>query len=380
MRRPRSEGGFALPVTLFVVALVTIMLATAFVRVRNDYRISDSSGDMVDAAAVAQAGLAKYMAQVEFDDCDNAIRPVDGDSVRFNLTGGYADVVAHVTHRPADTLAAWTYVIRSAGHLIRPARGAEPQAQRTVAQFAQWRYGSIQTLAAYTSASGMDRDPNGPCPEPPDGDGCGEFRGRDHNYKYECRVPDIPAIRVPSGSSKLESLDYFAVEGSIVRSGTDRSVAEDTDIDWLKTITGGIVPDENGIRPWDSSYPVQFVKGDATINCAPETWGYGLLIVTGNLTITGNKGATAMGRGCLQWNGVVIVGKEINFWSDDQRFDGLVISGMIEQLPDSSIGRTEYGGNFIDIDFDSYEVRKSLAPLAGWAPVGNAWVDNWTTY
>jgi hypothetical protein len=86
-----------------------------------------------------------------------------------------------------------------------------------------------------------------------------------------------------------------------------------------------------------------------------------------------------MGRGCLQWNGVVIVGGEIEFLSDDQRFDGLVISGMSEQIG-TGIGRTEYGGNYIDIDFDSYEVRKALAPLAGFAPVGNAWVDNWTTY
>jgi hypothetical protein len=377
--RLRSNQGFALPVTLFVVALVTIMLSAAFVRVRNDYRISDSSGDMVDAAAVAQAGLNKYMGQLTFDGCDNAIRPLNGDSVRFNVVGGYADVVAHVTHRPADTLAPWMYVIRSTGHLIRPTRGAEPQAERTVAQFAQWQYGAIETLAAYTSASGMDRDPNGPCPAEPDGDSCGEFRGRDHNYKSECRLPDIPAIRVPKGASKLESLDYFTVEGITVKTNSDKGTAEDTNIDWLGTITGGIVPDVYGIRPWDSSYPVQFVQGDATIDCAPETWGYGLLIVTGDLLIQGNKGATAMGRGCFQWNGVVIVGKEIRFQSDDQRFDGLVISGMMEQI-DSAIGRSEYGGNYIDIDFDSYEVRKALASLAGFAPIGNAWVDNWSSY
>lgn len=378
MRHLRCDRGFALPVTLFVVALVTVMLSAVFVRVRNDYRISDSSGDMVDALAVAQAGLNTYMSQIEFDDCDNAIRPDDGYSERINVPGGYADIVAQVTHRPADTLAPWMYVIRSTGYLIRPTSGAEPQAERTVAQFAQWQYGSIETLAAYTSASGMDRDPNGPCPADPDGDGCGEFRGRDHNYKYECRLPDIPAIRVPGGSGKIESLSYFDVEGSVVRSGTDKSVAEDTNIDWLRTITGGIVPDEYGVRPWDSSYPVQFVAGDATIDCDGEMWGYGLLIVTGDLWIVGNRkpGAT---RGCLQWNGVVIVGEEIEFLSDDQRFDGLVISGMMEQIG-TSVGRTEYGGNYIDIDYDSYEVRKALAPLAGFAPIGNAWVDNWSTY
>ncbi len=379
MPRLRAECGFALPVTLFVVALVTVMLSTVFVRVRNERQIADSSGDMVDAVAVAQAGLARYMRQVSFDGCDNAIRPPDGDSVRINVFGGYADVVAHVTHRPADTLTAWMYVIRSTGHLIRPTRGAEPQAQRTVAQFAQWQYGTIKALAAYASVSGLDRDPNGPCPAPPGGDSCGEFRGRDHNYKSQCRQPNIPAIRVPSGGNKIESLSYFTVEGGVVQAGTDKSAAEDTRIEWLRTITGGIVPDEYGVRPWDPSYPVQFVQGDATINCAPETWGWGLLIVTGDLWITGNKGATAMGRGCLQWNGVVIVGGEIEFLSDDQRFDGLVISGMSEQI-DIPIGRTEYGGNYIDIDYDSYEVRRALAPLAGFAPIGNAWVDNWASY
>ena len=375
----RSEQGFALPITLFVVALVTVMLATAFVRVRNDYRISDSSGDMVDAFAVAQAGLSTYMAQVAFDECDNAIRPADGHSQRFNVPGGYADVVAHVAYRPADTLAPWTYVIRSTGNLIRPASGADPQAVRTVAQFAQWQYGSIEMLAAITSASGLDRYPDGSCPAAPDGDGCGQFTGTDQNYKVACRLPNIPAIRVPSGKDMLESLDYFTVSGSAVESGTKESVAQETNIDWPRTITGGIVPDEYGVRVWDSSYPVQFVAGDATIDCAPETWGWGLLVVTGDLTIQGTKGATAMGRGCLQWNGVVIVGGRIHFLSDDQRFDGLVISGMAWQIG-TDVKRTKYGGNYIDIDFDSYEVRKALAPLAGFAPIGNAWVDNWSTY
>ena len=48
-QRPR-EAGFALPATLFVVALVTIMLSAVFVRVSVDRRLSESTGDYADAA------------------------------------------------------------------------------------------------------------------------------------------------------------------------------------------------------------------------------------------------------------------------------------------------------------------------------------------
>jgi hypothetical protein len=61
------------------------------------------------------------------------------------------------------------------------------------------------------------------------------------------------------------------------------------------------------------------------------------------------------------------------------RVDGAVVSGMKKQLGEWADGG-DVGGNYLDIDYDSRYVRLALKSLAGFAPVGNAWVDNWSTY
>ena len=129
--RLHSQDGFALPLTIFVVTIVTLMLAALFIRVQVDRRIAEASGDAIDVLTIAQSGLESYFASV------GSVRPPDGDSVRINLGDGYANVIAHVVYEPSDPTANWTYVVRSAGFLINPTMGSDPQARRTIAQFAE---------------------------------------------------------------------------------------------------------------------------------------------------------------------------------------------------------------------------------------------------
>ena len=82
-----------------------------------------------------------------------AARRPDGDSLRFNLAGGYGEVVARIIQGPADTLANEMYVVRSTGYVITPRLGPVPQATRTVAQFAQWQSPTVDVVAAYTAAN-----------------------------------------------------------------------------------------------------------------------------------------------------------------------------------------------------------------------------------
>ena len=90
MAQFRSERGFALPTTIFLVTFLTVLLATALARARSDHEVANSGQSVVDALAIAESGLQTYMD-------GQTSRPSDGDSVRINLTGGYADVVAHAT-------------------------------------------------------------------------------------------------------------------------------------------------------------------------------------------------------------------------------------------------------------------------------------------
>ncbi len=355
------EDGIALPTTILVITLVTIMISALFVRVQTDRRIGESGGHGVDALALAQGGLETYLGTVTFDACDRPARPPDGDSVRINLTGGYADVVAHVVRKPSDTLSTWLYAVRSTGRVIVPALGAEPQAQRTVARFAEWQSSGLIPPAAFTAANGLTRAVV---------DSGFEFRGVDQAMAG-CQEPNVNAIRVPVAYSGL-STTYFTMTGAapnLNASGSSLQVANATGIDWAAVVGGGLVPDTNQIVLWDMSYPVILVTGDATINVGNDD-GFGTLIVTGNLTITGSR---------IYWYGMVLVGGTINFNATDNLFDGLVVSGLNAQLGLSPpVG--QLGTPNVDIDYDSQYVRKALKALAGFAPVSNGWIDNWATY
>ena len=371
MSRLQSDRGFALPLTLFVVALITVMLSAVFVRVRNEHRIADSSGDMVTALAVAQTGLQSYMGAVSFDGCYRAARPLDGDSVRYNVQGGYADVVANVVKKPADSLKPWMYVVRSTGYVIDPTQGTDPQARRTVAQFAWWQRNHIEVLAAYTAANGFTNLKTSG----------GELKGAD-SAPAGCKEPDVPALRVPNGQAPttwmpgLDSIVDYATDGlspAVVASGTGQSVADETGVDWVRTITGGIVPDYDYIQLWDFDYPTMLVLGDVDLDCSSGDIGFGLLIVTGELTIQGS------GSDCIYWYGVILTGDELDWNADGQLIDGMAVSGLNEQTG-VSVLKGDVDGAKLDIDYDSWYVRRALASLAGFAPIGNAWVDNWSSY
>ncbi|NIR40677.1 MAG: hypothetical protein GWN73_05735, partial [Actinobacteria bacterium] len=268
----------------------------------------------MDALAIAKSGLDRYLGDVNFDYCLRPIRPPDGDSVRVNTTGGYADVVARVVRRPTDTLATWMYVVRSTGRVIHPSAGSEPQAVRTIAQFAEWHPAHITVPAAFTAANGLVRDAGGD----------GEFKGRDQASPSSCRLPDIHAIRTPDGGapSSTSGFDFNGRTPYVLADETADHIVDTTGIGWATLYNGDLEADYDYIKPGDTSYPFMYIDGDHTLD-ADNTWVYGTLVVTGDLTITGGR---------LQWYGVVLVGGVIDFNSADQRFDGAVFTGLNERL------------------------------------------------
>jgi len=354
-----NERGFALPFTLFVIAIITMLLAGILGQVQVDRRIAESVADGVDATAIAQSGLQTYLALVNVDACFAAIRPPDGDSTRINVTGGYADVIGHVLQEPPDTVnGTYTYVVRSTGFLIEPTAGADPQARHTIAQFANWQRGTIKVLAAFTAANGIAGGSTG----------TGEFQGVDLASPVACQTADTTAIRVSGANPSPPHLTTGSLP-NIKASGSGLDVANETGIDWASTIGGGIIPDYTTPQSWDASYPVMLITGNATIAVA-DTWYYGTLIVTGDLTFTGTR---------LQWDGVVLVGGRIIFNNTDARFDGMVVTGLNYLIAGTPTEGTLGIGN-VDIDFHSNKIRQALRSFAGFVPIENAWADNWATY
>jgi len=355
-----GEAGFALPVVLLIVALLTAMLTIGLTRAATDLQIAVASQAVDEASVVARSGLQTYFGTTSFDACGIPLRPPDGDSVRINVPGGYAEVVARVVRRPADSLANWLFLVRSTGYVIWPSMGSTPAAQRTVAQFAEWQSGELGLPAAFTAANGLARTPGG----------TGQFHGADEDSIGGCSTAARRTLRVPGLVPNL--VDYDLTGLAALGGGTGADIVTNADIDWAATLTPGrIVPDFTSPQPDDGTYPIQFVTGNATLgSLGATTFGRGLLIVSGDLTVLGSV---------VQWYGVILVGGQIRFDADDQRFDGLIASGLNRQLGMAPAVGT-FGGDYTDLDYNSAYVRLAMRPLTGFAPVENAYTEHWRTY
>jgi hypothetical protein len=348
----RNERGFALPLTILVVTVMTMLIASANVRARADRVIAESSGATVTAFAVAQSGLQRYFAVYD----SIKVRPPDADSLRINVASGFADVRAYKVLSPTDTMETELYIVRSTGILIEPTRGSDPQAQRTVAQFAQWQSASMYIRGVFTAANDWIIGPSTDV----------DVRGNDHCLPA---APTVAGVRTTSASPLVPS-DFDEIT-SLFQNGTGSAVADSTKIDWAFIVGGQFEADYDSFQPWDTSYPTMLITGDTTID---NFIGMGLLIVTGDLTLTGSA---------LNWRGVVLVGGRLTIDVAAGVYGyvrGVTATGLNAQLGMSPPANLISGGSLIDFDYHRCEVQKALNAFVGFAPIRNAWIDNWAMY
>jgi hypothetical protein len=359
-RVPKDVRGFALPAVIFLVALLTMLLTTGLSRVRADRQIAEASEDIADAFAIAQSGLQTYVGT-------RTARPPDADSVRINLTGGYANVVSQVVQNPSDTTENALYLVRSTGFVIDPDAGAVLQAQRTVTQFADWQTGSIERRAALTAANGI-RPRNGPA-------GTRLVSGNDASSGPSCpaTAPPIAGLLTTNvtGPPNLE-VTFDGTPPSVeVGSSTGTIIAADTEIDWAATLSASFIPDYTTFQDGDMTRPIQRVTGDLVLNGTYQ--GSGILIVPNNLILRGPS---------FSFEGIILVGDGIVFEATSIVIQGLVYSGLNESFG-TNPSRTEMGGGTnteLRIIYHSCFVGQALAALTGLAPVANGWHDAWTQY
>ncbi len=356
VREPSPERGFALPMTILVVALLTVMLSAAFARVSADRRIADGTEATVTSLAVAQSGLQTYFSV-------QASEPSNGDSVRINVTGGYAWVVPYVIQQPMDVTLPRTFVVRSTGYVITPSEGPDPLAKRTVAQFAVWQPGSIRQLGAVTAV--------GDDPAVNDHGGVDPFtvRGAD-----DCVVePDVPGVRTYT-SSGLSSSNPDDTDRNNLISGSQSDVAAQTGIDWDAIVNGGAIdPDYTSFVPNDTTFKTYFI--DASEVDGENIKGTGLLIITGELD-TGNSSSHRY----FVWDGIVLLGGML----DADAMDSTVINGMLVMGLNTLTGdyapTTGFDINPVLVRYNSCNVNRAVERWKGFRPMPGTWVDSWATY
>ena len=217
----------------------------------------------------------------------------------------------------------------------------------------------MQVLAAWTSLRGAQvSGPNGTV----NGlDACGGAAA-----VAGVAVPSAPGYTQASGASlPVGSPNVLAL-------GTASQTATAVTVDWatvVNTRLGGTalqVPQESWptATQWaDPGYwPVVVVNGDFAL----PSDGHGALIVTGDLSVSGAR----------QWSGVVLVGGSLTM-NGELQVQGAMVTGLSAKFGGPA-GPTDDVNGTIEVQFNSCNVARALAPFRGLSPLRNATIDSWS--
>ncbi len=116
--------------------------------------------------------------------------------------------------------------------------------------------------------------------------------------------------------------------------------------------------------PSHRSRPIIKVNGDFTL---PGD-GRGVLIVTGGLTISGNR----------HWDGVLMVGNNLTS-NGNNGVDGTVVTGLNRKLG-QIVPQGDVGNGTKTYRYNSCHGARALQSLSALVEYRNAWADNWASY
>jgi hypothetical protein len=286
------------------------------------------------------------------------------DTAVINVPGGYAEVTL-TRLRPVRGTQSGLYVVRSRGVETQGAYAGSPQAVRTVAQYALWEPAGMQVLAGWTALTGLQK--NGSAGTLGGIDLCGDSAARAGVIvPYE---EGYGGKMVAVGNPPIDSIpgpDSVAIDwNGIVNLGAIQPTMVFPGAAWPTAAMEASYADTSS-----TYYPIIRVNGDFVL---PSS-GTGMLIITGSLTLNGNKG----------WRGVLLVGDDITSNGVNGSFgvQGATVSGLNTKLDtyvpgsiDESIanGTKQY-------HYNSCEVAKATTTMGALVTLRNTWVDNWVEY
>lgn len=355
MARLSSREGFAVPVAILVIGILSISIAAGFSLVISERRGVDDQKAQVTAFVLAERGLQTFFVKRDSLGYTTVPPAAREGPIRIYFTGGYADVELDRVRNPTGTQSG-LYVVRSKGTQTQGAVGTTPAGVRTVAQYATWDIADINVEAGWTAISGIQKNGNS-----------GSFLGVDQCGDSAAvagvAVPVVPGFNRPSTA---DSVEYLAQ--------TVNLAAAKVEVDWAgilagTAITPNIVMPGGTLPNWSDTtyYPTIFYNGDLSTMSA-YNGGRGLLIVKGDL---GGNGAT------FTWKGLVLVGGDL-VGNGNNTVGGAIISALNAKLGVTVPINTANGTK--TYQYNSCEVAKALRGMGALIPLQNTWVDNWVEY
>ncbi|MEX0892043.1 MAG: hypothetical protein WEB88_07715 [Gemmatimonadota bacterium] len=369
----RREG-FALPMAILVIGVLTAGITAAFVRVTNEQQVQFDQGNQVDALALAQTGLERYLSDRASLGLTVAPPPAV-ETATLNLPGGTAEIEARQL-RPAIGDDPPLYVIRSTGRTVRSQMARTGGGEHTVAQIGYWGAMTLDVKSGWTSLTGLKK--KGVAGTLSGEDNCGE-------------EADLAGVAVPDGGyDQNGGADIPQGDPGIDYMGTEEEMAEAINIDWDGIVNDGLIqpdivistsgqvgtlfPSAGFFNANPDYWPVIEIRnfnydtGTPTWNFSLPNSGRGTLIVHGNMTISGGK----------QWQGILLVGHGLTS-NGNNTVTGATVSGLNEKLGyDAPTG--DVGNGTKTFQYDSCDLAAASAAMGNMRAYPNAWVDNWNVW
>jgi hypothetical protein len=392
----RRRSGFALPLAIVVLALLTMSLVAGFAMTTSELSTAASQRAEARAYSNAQRGLETFLTRrkeqaggVQFCPHCWAVNSTPGSgSVSANLDGlptqretvtvAFPGGYAIVRSNPVlvnTTTGRGKYFLTSTGYDstsgVGGGGGRSSMASRTVGVFVTWNKTTINVIGAWTSLTGIVKN------------GTGQITGTDQCGSGKnvagISVPQyggkadlsVNGNWSPTGSPPYDTTNTFAQESAAVK------------IDWATVKSGVAIPADivigSGTFPSlstfaaDTNYwPIIHVTNGSSGAFSLPNQGRGMLIVDGDLSINGSN----------QWYGVILVGGVLTS-NGNNVSEGATLSGLnalTGTKPSSSTSDDATANGQKSYVYDSCSVTKATSALARYTMMPNTWMDNLPGY
>jgi Tfp pilus assembly protein PilX len=410
----RAREGFALPLAIMVLALLSIGLVAGFAMSTSEQAATSSQRAQARAYSYAQSGLEAFLTQrkefrpgctpaspytaAQAADCAfcpqcwlanaapmaNSVNanldtlPAVAESVTVTFTNGSAFVRAIPVWVNVAT-GRGTYFVTSTGtdNQSRIATGSNTMrtASRTVGVYVTWSKATMNVMGALVSFSGIVKN------------GTGNISGVDECGKDTNVVGiNVPAEEsvvlngsastfVPQGNPPYDTLKTFSQDSAQTRldwAGITSGTTMPADIN-ITTTGSGAFPSTGTFSSDTNYWPIIHVfnrSASWTGNWTLPNQGRGILIVDGDLTINGSN----------QWDGVVLVGGQL-VSNGNNVTSGTVMAGLnrLIGIAANAVSDADLNGTKSYM-YNSCSVKKATSSMARYTMVPNTWMDNVAQY
>jgi hypothetical protein len=372
MIRIRSKQGFALPMALMVMVVLTAGIAAGYAATSAETVNNAAHRGDTRAYNLAVAGLEQFLARRnEAGFCahclaDPTSATADSEWTTVNLTGGYALVTAvRVRKHITDTLPA-LFFVRSMGvdtSIKVSGSTRSVNGTRIVGMYATWNTATVNVQGAWFALSGLTK--NGTA---------GEINGTD-----QCSAadgggkPTVAGAVLPAGQFSGKT-DAFSGSPAIDSTKSFSSIKDSAKLDWAGILAGSISA--------DFDVPTVSFPSSAWFTSNPTAWpiirirrpkdfslpnaGRGMIIVDSDFTISGSN----------MWDGIVLVGGALtsngNNTTAGATFAGL--NYLIGGTPGGSADNSDANGQK-SYTYNSCNVTKASKGLQAYKTWTNTYID-----